>query len=89
MKQPEDIKTLDMTEMHESNEMFQAFVGKTVARVDYVDDYDEVVRDIRHKRGPVPYSGRHVWDAHKRFGYAMERALTPPTDQPTTKENQA
>ena len=28
-------------EMHESNEMFQAFVGKTVSRVEYVDDYDE------------------------------------------------
>jgi len=29
------------TEMHESNEMFQIFVGKTVARIDYVDDFDE------------------------------------------------
>ena len=28
-------------EMHESNEMFQIFVGKTVARIDYVDDFDE------------------------------------------------
>jgi hypothetical protein len=28
-------------EMHESNEMFQIFVGKIVARVDYVDDFDE------------------------------------------------
>jgi hypothetical protein len=35
-----------MTEMHESNEMFQAFVGKTVARVDYVDDYDEGITVI-------------------------------------------
>ena len=30
-----------MLEMHESNEMFQIFVGKTVARIDYVDDFDE------------------------------------------------
>jgi len=28
-------------EMHESNEMFQIFVGRTVARIDYVDDFDE------------------------------------------------
>ena len=28
-------------EMHESNELFQIFVGKTVARIDYVDDFDE------------------------------------------------
>ena len=28
-------------EMHESNPMFQVFVGKTVSRVEYVDDYDE------------------------------------------------
>ena len=27
--------------MHESNEMFQVFVGKTVSRVEYVDDYGE------------------------------------------------
>ena len=30
-----------MLEMHESNEMFQIFVGRTVARIDYVDDFDE------------------------------------------------
>lgn len=30
-----------MSEMHESNEMFQAFVGKTVSRIDYVDDFGE------------------------------------------------
>jgi hypothetical protein len=30
-----------MLEMHESNELFQIFVGKTVARIDYVDDFDE------------------------------------------------
>ena len=30
-----------MLEMHESNEVFQIFVGKTVARIDYVDDFDE------------------------------------------------
>jgi len=35
-----------MTEMHESNGMFQAFVGKTVARIDYVDDYDEGITVI-------------------------------------------
>jgi hypothetical protein len=28
-------------EMHESNELFQIFVGRTVARIDYVDDFDE------------------------------------------------
>lgn len=28
-------------EMHESNDMFQAFVGKTVSRVEYVDDYED------------------------------------------------
>jgi hypothetical protein len=28
-------------EMHESNEVFQIFVGRTVARIDYVDDFDE------------------------------------------------
>ena len=28
-------------EMHESNEMFQALAGKTVERIDYVDDFDE------------------------------------------------
>lgn len=27
--------------MHESNDMFQAFVGKTVSRVEYVDDYED------------------------------------------------
>ena len=32
------MKTL---EMHESNEVFQIFVGRTVARIDYVDDFDE------------------------------------------------
>jgi hypothetical protein len=30
-----------MLEMHESNEVFQIFVGRTVARIDYVDDFDE------------------------------------------------
>jgi hypothetical protein len=30
-----------MLEMHESNELFQIFVGKTVARIDYVDDFGE------------------------------------------------
>ena len=30
-----------MLEMHESNELFQIFAGKTVARIDYVDDFDE------------------------------------------------
>jgi hypothetical protein len=28
-------------EMHESNEMFQALAGKTVERIDYVDDFGE------------------------------------------------
>jgi len=28
-------------EMHESNPLFQGLVGKTVAAVEYVDDYDE------------------------------------------------
>ena len=28
-------------EMHESNEVFQIFVGRTVARIDYVDDFGE------------------------------------------------
>jgi len=28
-------------EMHESNELFQALAGKTVERIDYVDDFDE------------------------------------------------
>jgi len=28
-------------EMHESNDMFQVFQGKTVARIDYFDDFDE------------------------------------------------
>jgi hypothetical protein len=32
------MKTL---EMHESNEVFQIFVGRTVARIDYVDDFGE------------------------------------------------
>ena len=42
------MRLVDMTEMaakpremHESNEMFQVFVGKTVARVEYVDDFGE------------------------------------------------
>ena len=30
-----------MLEMHESNEVFQIFVGRTVARIDYVDDFGE------------------------------------------------
>ena len=30
-----------MLEMHESNEVFHIFVGRTVARIDYVDDFDE------------------------------------------------
>jgi len=33
--------TAPVREMHESNEMFQVFVGKTVARVEYVDDFGE------------------------------------------------
>ena len=43
MKQAEDNKTLDMweTTMHESNPLFQPLVGKTVAAVEYVDDYCE------------------------------------------------
>jgi len=41
-----------MTEMHESNGMFQAFVGKTVARIDYVDDYDEGIT-LRFTDGSV------------------------------------
>jgi hypothetical protein len=28
-------------EMHEGNELFQALAGKTVERIDYVDDFDE------------------------------------------------
>jgi hypothetical protein len=28
-------------EMHESNPLFQGLVGKTVAAIEYVDDYDE------------------------------------------------
>lgn len=28
-------------EMHDSNDMFQVFQGKTVARVDYFDDFGE------------------------------------------------
>lgn len=38
----QDLKDLwadEPKEMHESNEMFQVFVGKTVATVEYVDDY--------------------------------------------------
>jgi hypothetical protein len=38
--------------MHESNGMFQAFVGKTVARIDYVDDYDEGIT-LRFTDGSV------------------------------------
>lgn len=30
-----------MKEMHESNELFQALAGKTVERIDYVDDFGE------------------------------------------------
>jgi hypothetical protein len=30
-----------MLEMHESNELFQTLAGKTVERIDYVDDFDE------------------------------------------------
>jgi len=30
--------------MHESNNLFQAFIGKTVSAVEYVDDFEEGIR---------------------------------------------
>jgi hypothetical protein len=39
-------------EMHESNPLFQGLVGKTVAAVEYVDDYDEGIT-LRFTDGSV------------------------------------
>ena len=63
-------------EMHESNEVFQIFVGRTVARIDYVDDFDEGISVVFTDGSVLNVSESQQAGMLSVSGFLNEREIT-------------
>jgi len=69
-----------MLEMHESNEMFQIFVGRTVARIDYVDDFGEGISVVFTDGSVLNVSEGQQAGMLNVSGFLNEQEITNVTD---------
>jgi hypothetical protein len=69
-----------MLEMHESNEMFQIFVGRTVARIDYVDDFGEGISVVFTDGSVLNVSEGQQAGMLSVSGFLNEQEITNVTD---------